>query len=167
MVRFTTAPGTSRQMQTKAVCEEWGSGRTGGEGGRFCSAFTQDQMMPHLDDYRSAAEQWGAVFRKQHPERPPKTLRFDGSNHHGGGESLVVVSTPLFFTTSTLVTCWRRFADVPAGSDVADFRCPMCTSAERYFPHITSFSVVAKSQKRWLPAAQLWQTFTAVISWVL
>ena len=36
------------------------------------------------------------------------------------------------FTTSTLATCRRRFADVPAGSDVADFRCPMCTSAELY-----------------------------------
>ena len=36
----------------------------------------------------------------------------------------------LFFTTSTSATCRRRFADVPAGSDVADFRCPMCTSAE-------------------------------------
>jgi len=36
------------------------------------------------------------------------------------------------FTTSTSATCQRRFADVPAGSDVADFRCPMCTSAEHY-----------------------------------
>jgi len=34
------------------------------------------------------------------------------------------------FTTSTSATCRRWFADVPAGSDVADFRCPMCTSAE-------------------------------------
>ena len=28
-VWFSTALGTSRQMQTKAVCEEWGSGRVG------------------------------------------------------------------------------------------------------------------------------------------
>jgi len=39
------------------------------------------------------------------------------------------------FTTSTSATCRRRFADVPAGSDVADFRCPMCTSAELYSFH--------------------------------
>jgi len=52
------------------------------------------------------------------------------ANHHGGGESLVVVTTLLFLSTSTSATCWRRFADVPAGSDVADFWCPMCTSAE-------------------------------------
>jgi len=38
----------------------------------------------------------------------------------------------LFFTTSTSATCRCQFADVPAGSDVADFRCPMCTSAEPY-----------------------------------
>jgi len=28
-VWFSTTPGTSRQKQTKAVCEEWGSGHAG------------------------------------------------------------------------------------------------------------------------------------------
>ena len=35
-----------------------------------------------------------------------------------------------FFTKSISSICRRRFADVPACSDVADFRCLMCTSAE-------------------------------------
>ena len=55
------------------------------------------------------------------------------TNHRGGSESSVVVATLLFLTTSTSAVCRRRFADVPAGSDVADFRCPTCTSAEPYF----------------------------------
>jgi len=37
-----------------------------------------------------------------------------------------------YFTTLTLATCRRRFADIPTGSNVTDFRCPMCTSAELY-----------------------------------
>jgi len=36
----------------------------------------------------------------------------------------------IFFTTSTSVICRRQFADFPADSNVANFRCPMCTSAE-------------------------------------
>jgi len=36
----------------------------------------------------------------------------------------------IFFTTSTSATCQRRFADVPTRTDVANFRCRMCTSAE-------------------------------------
>jgi len=54
------------------------------------------------------------------------------ANHRGGSESLVVVTTLLFLTTSTSVTCRRQFVDVPAGYDVTDFRCPMCTSAKPY-----------------------------------
>jgi len=54
------------------------------------------------------------------------------ANHRGVGESLVVVTTLLFLTTWTSATCRRRFADVPVGSDVTDFRCPMCTSTELY-----------------------------------
>jgi len=50
----------------------------------------------------------------------------------GGGESSVVVTTLLFLTTSTSAICRRLFTDVPAGSDVTDYRCPMCTSAEPY-----------------------------------
>ena len=42
----------------------------------------------------------------------------------------MVVTTLLFLITSTSAICLRRFADVPAGSDVTDFRCLMCTSAE-------------------------------------
>jgi len=42
------------------------------------------------------------------------------ANHHGGGESLVVMTTLLFLTASTSATCQRQFADVPAGDNVAD-----------------------------------------------
>jgi len=61
--------------------------------------------------------------------------RFNGNevgsmvaNHCSGSESLVVVTTLLFLTILTSAICRRRFADVPAGSDVADSRCPMRTS---------------------------------------
>ena len=50
-------------------------------------------------------------------------------NHCCGGESSVVVTTLLFSTRLTLAICRRQFTDVPAGSNVADFRCSMCTSA--------------------------------------
>ena len=43
----------------------------------------------------------------------------------------MVVTILLFLTTSTSA-CRRQFADVPAGCDLTDFRCPMCTSAEPY-----------------------------------
>jgi len=61
-----------------------------------------------------------------------KTVRFDGSQPlRCRGESSVVVTTVHYYF-------WqhrhRRLADadVPAGSDVTDFWCPMCTSAEPY-----------------------------------
>jgi len=53
-VSFSTAPRSVLQKQTKAVCEECGSGRAG-RGGRSRRAFTRDQMTRHLDDDRSAA----------------------------------------------------------------------------------------------------------------
>jgi len=45
------------------------------------------------------------------------------------------------------VNCCRRpvFADVPAGSDVADFRCPMCASAELYTLPFIGFIISSTS----------------------
>ena len=125
-VWFSTAPVASRLSRHRGLWRM--DKRTLGGGGWCRCAFTRDQMTWHLDDYRRSTEQWGAVFGKQRPETSPRKL--SGSmvaNHRGGGESLVVITTLLFLTTSTSATCWHRFTDVPAGSD---FRCPMCTSAE-------------------------------------
>ena len=82
--------------------------------------------------------QLGGIVKGSFQERAPRkiaenTVRFDGSQppwwrwKFGGRNNTTVL------TTSTSAICQHRFANVPAGSDVADFRCLMCTSAEPYF----------------------------------
>jgi len=73
-------------------------------------------------------------------------------NHCSGNESSVVITTLLFLTTPTSATCRRQFADVPAGSDVTDFRCLMCTYIGRTLL-VTSMEVAqyrAWSVIRWV-----------------
>ena len=71
------------------------------------------------------------------------------ASHHGGSESLVVVATLLFLTTSTSAICPHRFADVPAGSDVTNFQCPMCT-LHRSNPNYWEIEVLIRAGLVWI-----------------
>jgi len=105
-VWFTTAPGASRQLQTKAVCEEWGSGHAG-RGRRAVSPCIHTGS-------NDAAFRWlsqcGRIVRGSFQETATRKTAEIAKlvNHHDGGESLLVVTTLLFLTTMTSVTCWRR-----------------------------------------------------------
>jgi len=78
------------------------------------------------------------------PNQPPGTTTH-AAVAFGDVDGRILVSDYLYLTLMSLHTAYyfftksisairqRRFADVPACSDVSDFCCPMCTSAELYF----------------------------------